>query len=150
MELNKLAKAITGKANVVLKPASAKKLELLRSLGAPEPIISFYECHEPSKCAEIAEARLWPIAHIVEENTNLVPGCDLHRKGFVVFATTAYGDVYCIDLNEKGHPVVLMPHETTFSELSATEIRCARKIVASNFSEFLQRFASGKIDIKPL
>ncbi len=145
-----LARAVATKADVALRPASAEDLARLRALGVPPSVVSFYERFEPAACAEISDVRLWPIAEVVEENTDYVPGCDLHPRGFVVFATTVFGDAYCLDLNEPGPPVTLMSHEVLFSELGPDELGAVRKVVASSFDDFIRHFASGGLDLEPL
>ena len=51
----------------------------------------------------------------MRENFDAVPGVGLLPRGYVVFASTASGESYCIDTNvktqEKCHPVVLFGHE---------------------------------------
>ena len=150
MDLQELAQAIATKADVALRPASASDLAQLRALGAPPTLVAFYELFEPAEGIEFKQVRIWPASRIVEENRDYVPGADLHHHGYVVFATTEYGDTYCFDPSEPGPSVIIMTHEVSFDELAADEIKKYRKVVAADFTDFLQRFLDEQLDIEPL
>jgi hypothetical protein len=97
MEYREAAAQISAKTGVSLRPASGEDLRTLAGLGAPETIQAFYREYEPEAEAELGRVRLWPIADLLLENTDAVPGADLHPHGFVTFASTVYGDAYCFD-----------------------------------------------------
>ena len=78
--------------------ARAEDLKHLVEFGLPPSVIEFFVAHEPLECVEGA-ARLLPLARILEENTDCVPGCNIIKHGYVVFSTTYCGDTYCFDLN---------------------------------------------------
>ena len=126
------------------RSASADDLALLRELGLPPSVIDFFAIYEPAECIEGAE-RLWPIAEIVNENQNFVPGCNIVKFGYVVFSTTGCGDTFCFDLNNQspdGEPrIVFMSHEEDFESMSPQEIHAMANPVADNLLEFLDMFA---------
>ena len=97
--------------------------------------------------------RLQNIFGVIQENTNYVPGADLHQHGLLVFATTIYGDAYCLDMNavngQIDPPVVIMTHEESFDGLDHDTIMSARKRIAENLHDFLRRFLAESLDIEP-
>src|SRR5436853_2493602 len=116
MESFPIVELIARNTGVSFGPATPESLEQLTALGCPADVAAFYALHEPSECAELCGIRLWPIADIVGENTELLPGADLCPRGYVVFATTEFGDAFCLDLNPMPHrqaspTVVVMSHE---------------------------------------
>jgi hypothetical protein len=143
MSPEEIAAAIAAKTKVALRPASAADLEALRALQAPTPVLSFYERFEPADGVEFNRVRLCPIRSILEENHDYVPGADLYPHGYLVFATTLYGDTYCLDLNDPGPPVIIMTHEVTFEGMAPGEIKRYRRRVADDFLQFLERFVAG-------
>ena len=70
--------------------------------------------------------------------------------GFITFATTIYGDVYCFDTSINGTkidaPVVIMTHEVLFEDLDREAIMSARKTVATGFDDWLTQFVAGSLD----
>jgi len=92
--------------------------------------------------------RLWPIKELVVENTRMVPGADLHPRGFLVVATTDCGDAYCVDLKapSANSPVVLYSHDEDWEHADESRLLAFRRVVASSFSDFLADFASGRLD----
>jgi hypothetical protein len=93
------------------------------------------------------------IADIVIENNDAVPGADLVPHGFVTFATTIYGDVYCFDTglqpSRSDAPVVIMTHEVIFEDLEREVIMSTRKNVATGFDDWLARFIARQVDTEP-
>lgn len=153
-EKNRVLAEISSRAKVGLRAASPVSLSRLDALGFPNSVRSFYAQHEPSACAEIENVRLWPADEVARENTEFVPGADLHPRGYAVFATTVFGDAYCLDLNGQERsgliPIVLMSHELGWAQMDADEIRRLRKVVARSFEHWLELFAQGRLDIEPL
>jgi hypothetical protein len=153
MDHRDAAARIATKTGVSLRPASGDDLHALADLGAPEAILSFYREYEPDTGAELGKVRLWPIADIIVENSDAVPGADLHPHGFVTFATTIHGDAYCFDtagaMSTRDAPVVIMTHEVIFEDLDREVIMSARKRVASGFDDFLSRFVNEALDTEP-
>jgi len=139
---------IAEQTGVAFRPASPFELSKLDALGLPQSVLDFYEAFEPAERAG-EEFRLWPIEHILEENEALVPGCHISKHGYIVFATTLYGDTYCFDLTRPGQvdpPIVLISHEVVDETTTAVELRRLAKPVAKSLYEFLQQFARGEID----
>jgi hypothetical protein len=145
----KLADAIAKRADTPLRPASEDALAQLATLGLPTSVVDFYRVFEPSRYAEIADVRLWPIPEIVAENRDYVPGADLFPHGLVVFASTIFGDAYCFDVAEAGPPVVLMSHEVIFEDMALPRIKALRKQVAPNLETFLEKFLVGSLEKQP-
>jgi len=145
-----VAQAIARSAGTKLRPALPEALDALAHLGVPVAELAFYGSYEPASLAEIGKVRLWPISEVLDENRDYVPGYALQPLGLVVFATTLFGDTYCLDVNEPGCPVVLMSHELDFEEMSAEQVKSLRKRVAANLDDFLERFARGDLDTEPL
>jgi hypothetical protein len=153
MDYKEVATHISSQAGVSLRPASRDDLRTFAELGAPEAVLVFYREYEPEVEVELGHVRLWPITDIVVENTEAVPGADLHPHGFVTFATTIYGDAFCFDTgaaaNKSDAPVVIMTHEVIFEDLEREVIMSARKRVASGFDDFLSQFVNEALDLKP-
>jgi hypothetical protein len=144
---------IAAKSGILLQPANETGIEQLRSLKVPEDAIAFYREAEPAECAEIEKIRIWPIKDVVEENTNYVPGCYIQPHGYVVFATTIFGDTYCFDLNSAESsataPIVLLSHEMVGDETSKEEVGRLAKKIAPDFRRFLEAFVAGELDAEP-
>jgi hypothetical protein len=143
-----LIERITEQTGVTFRPASPFELSKLEALGLPQSVIDFYGAFEPTERAG-EEFRLWPIEHILEENEALVPGCYTSKHGYIVFATTLYGDTYCFDLTAMGRtepPIVLISHEVVSEDTPAAELARLAKPVAKNLYQFLQQFVAGEVD----
>ena len=152
-KLSLLAKEIENRTGVALHPASQKDIAQMKALGAPLDVINFFQRFEPSIGVEISEARLWPIADLVRENTILVPGAYLNPRGFCVIGTTIYGDAFCVDLTgspNNPHPIVIMSHELSWEEMSDSQLRNLIKAVAESFEKYLELFITGQLDLEPL
>jgi hypothetical protein len=144
---------IAQRADVALDGAIATDVARLDALQLPAVMREFHARHSPSECAEIADVRLLTIADVVAENRDFVPGCHLQPLGFAVFATTVFGDVFCVDLSvpDAGEPpIVLMSHELEWDEMSLNSVRRLRKVVAPSFVRWLELFAEGALDLEPL
>ena len=146
---------ITQKTGVAFRPASALTIAALHALGVPEEIVAFYRQSEPSKCIEIGKVRIWPVAHMLKENRDYVPGDYAWPCGYVVFSTTIYGDAHCFNLRavpKTGAPIVLIAHdlEPKDDEMKREDLAKLAKPIAHSFEVFLEAFVSGFLDIKPL
>jgi hypothetical protein len=146
---------IKQKTRVEFRSATAEKMEKLRALGLPEDALTFYRDSEPTRTAEIAKVRLRTIEDIVEENRDYVPGAYTQPCGYVVFATTIYGDAYCVDVRASSGataPIVLIAHdlEPENDEMKREELAKLAKPIAVGFGEFLQKFVAETLDTKPL
>src|SRR6266567_5651618 len=115
-------------------------LEELRVLRVPQEAISFFEKFEPAECAEIEGVRLRPVGEALAENRDYVPGCYVIAHGYVVFATTLFGDAFCFDLNAAqstiGTPIVLVAHDWNWEEITPEAINKLKKPAARNLEEF--------------
>ena len=143
-----LIERITEQTGVTFRPASPFELSKLEALGLPQSVIDFYGAFEPTERAG-EEFRLWPIEHILEENEALVPGCYTSKHGYIVFATTLYGDTYCFDLTAMDRtepPIVLISHEVVSEDTPTADLARLAKPVAKSLYQFLQQFVAGEID----
>ena len=89
---------------------------------------------------------------LIENLGDCGPGCDVFPNGFVVFATMD-GDGFCFDvMNEKETRIVLFGHEEPLDFYANRDelLEEKGKIVASNFTEFLQRCLDETLDREPL
>ena len=149
MNYSDLAKEIGTQTDIELRPAEELTLKRLHALGVPQSVLDFYRSYEPIKCAEIEGVRLWPIADVLEENEKYVPGADIVSRGFIVFATTVFGDAYCFDISQAQSPIVLLSHEVSYEGMEAKQIRTFAKPIAPTFDGFLASFVAGTLDIDP-
>lgn len=136
------------------KSVKESELTKLKDFGFPESLLEFYRYHSPFKIIESdteEPIRIYPALGIIDENRNCIPGCDISPKGFVVFATTVYGDAYCFDLNANkiDPPVLLVGHEIMYEGCSENEIRESGVAVADNLLQFLERFRNNELIIDP-
>lgn len=153
MDYAVVAKQIADLSGTNLGAAERESLTALMELGAPRALLRFLADFEPQSEAEIGKVRLLPIADVLVENTEGVPGADLRPHGFVTFATTIYGDAYCFDTGlepaKSDAPVVIMPHEVVFEDLDGETIMATRKTVATGFDDWLTQFIAGSLDTEP-
>ena len=145
---------IKQKSKVDFRPASQAGLDALRALGVPENALAFYQDSEPATCAEIDDVRLWPISDVLGENRDFVPGCYIQPLGYIVFATTVFGDAFCFDWNPANSsataPLVLIAHDLDWNEIKREEIANLAKPIAPSFESFLIAFVAETLDIEPL
>jgi hypothetical protein len=148
-----LAKAISRQSGVAVHPAAPELLSALQELHAPDSAVAFFREFEPAECAEIDGVRLWPVKEVLAENKDYVPGCFIIQHGYVVFATTLFGDAFCFDTNEgrtqEATPIVLIAHDWDWDEISPEAISRLKKATAPNFEAFLRAYVDGTLDIQP-
>ncbi|MCB2231538.1 SMI1/KNR4 family protein [bacterium] len=153
MSYESIAQRIEILSGVKLAPAKPEDIEYLESIHMPPELVDFYRSYEPQTYAEIESVCLDPVREIREEIADYVPCCEIFPLGYLFFASTEYGDAFCIDSNvidDAGRsPVVLMTHETDFEGMSSEEAARHRKESADNFEDFLNRFVEGTLDIEP-
>lgn len=143
-----LAMHIALKTRTEFSPAEIADLDYLRSLCLPPSVIDFYTKYEPKGCAE-GQVRLLSIDDIRRENSELTPGAYVSPLGYVVFATTFCGDVYCFNINQQrdGEPeIVLISHEVVEEGISSDDAAKIAKPVAKNLSDFLKKFIDNQLD----
>ena len=155
-----LVDEIRKKSKVPFRYADPEELKQFRLLGAPKDAISFFEEHGPSgDCAEINKVRLLPIEEILglAENSSFVLGTDIQLQplGYLVFATTVYGDAFCFATNgaanARSAPIVLLAHDWELDESTLrTRLAELAKPVADSFDEFLQAWVEERLDLHPL
>jgi hypothetical protein len=145
-----LVKKIEQESGVKLIPASKDSINKLELFKLPEEILNFYSEYEPSETAEINFIRLHTINDLFDENTDYVPGVDISKKGYIVFASNSYGDAYCFNLNEsfwknEQIQIVLLPHDVRFEDMNEKDIFKYCTIVASSFYDFVLKFANKEL-----
>ena len=134
---------ISEECGVAFRAASSADLGKLRQLSLPESVVDFYAAHEAAEVVE-GQVRLWPIAHILEENRGLIPGYYICPHGFVVFATT-----YCFDVSKvrsTGPGIVLVSHDMISEATTPEEMSGLAKPVSGNLLQFLESFVRDELD----
>ena len=149
-----LGEEISRKSEVPLRPAAPESLSALQRLGIPNEAMPFFSEFEPTQCAEIDGVRLWPVQEMVAENADYVPGCYIVQYGYVVFATTLFGDAFCFDRNTNpqrdGTPIVSISHDGyDWDHVTSEEIAKLTKPIASDFKAFLRAYVDETLDIEP-
>src|SRR5262249_5189873 len=84
-----------------------------------------------------------------------VPGCYAQPCGYVVFATTLYGDAFCFDTKagvDTSSPIVLIAHdlEPDNEHMNREDLQKLAKSISHNLDIFLGAFVSETLDIAPL
>jgi hypothetical protein len=150
----RLLQRIREKAGTKLRLGPPKQLNELAKFGLPDDAESFYAKAEPEECAEINNVRLWPISEVIAENTKFVPGIYIQPMGYVVFATTIFGDAFCFatdgNYEAQSAPIVLIAHDLERDEIKREELAKLAKPIAPDLGTFLEMFVGEKLDIEPL
>jgi hypothetical protein len=131
--------------NPEFHPANAAELRILKSLQLPDSIELFYEEFAPNEKLGVwgidRDCVLLPIPGI-EWYSNSYDG--LTRNGYITFATTCDGNVYCFDLAAGGQsrdiPIYLLSHEVDYSQTSRDALAGKRKFVVESLLAFLMYF----------
>jgi len=138
-----------------IRPATAADLKRAERAGFPRELLRFYGKYEPDPRHSYVELeqRLYSIKRSLQENRECTPGVGLFPHGYIVFAGTTCGDVYCIDTNVKDkrgiHPIVLFGHGAIDESTDLKYIQRSRVEVASSLDDFLRGFASGRLVVEP-
>ena len=82
-----------------------KKLSDLFSDTIPDMLAETYRKHVPAEDAESGEIVFYGIKRIIEENTDYVPGANIHPFGLYTFASSLNGDSIFFDSNDPLFPV---------------------------------------------
>lgn len=134
-----------------IRPANPRDLKRAEKAGFPRELVHFYKRYEPDPADDYIELRqrIYSIARALRENRETLPGAGLYPHGFVVFAGTASGDVYCFDTNvttERGlHPVILFGRKLMDQSPDLIYIWASRVEVASSLDDFLLEFSTGQL-----
>jgi hypothetical protein len=138
-----------GQPTVRFGQAKPEALAWLAAQGVPQSVRQFYETAEPDKAIDSEGVYLIPIAKMIDENTNVVPGVVASKYGYIVIAQTISGDAYCVNTHcqdEDGQPpICLVSHDRLGSEATLNELRSNNRVVTQSFHQFLQRFAAGTL-----
>ena len=144
----KILSAATG---IQFQRASEDDISRLTCLGIPSEVLKYYVRYVPANTVEY-RIRLWSVDELIEENTELLPGCCTSKYGYIVFASTLNGDAYCFDLNkcdsDNDPQIVLISHETIFEDTVRIEIAQCAIPVAQNLWEFLRMLTEDSASLK--
>jgi len=144
---------IANRTGGVLRDGTEVEINKLRILGLPDSVLKFYSSCSPEGCIE-EQVRLWSPLKVIEENTDLVPGCYVSKLGYVVFSSTLSGDAYCFDLTSLSDNdsvrIVLISHEIDDELLQELEPDDYVKPIADDLVSFLKQFEAGTLDEEPL
>jgi SMI1/KNR4 family protein SUKH-1 len=147
--VHSLAKRLSDYTNCPFEAASKGDLAKLRKLNLPKQVIDFYRESAPIRSAH-GQVRLCSIADIVVESRDGVPGLYSTPMGYVVFATSEYGDAYCFNLNncdsDDDPEIVLISHEMVDDQTTPEQMARLAKPVAQNLTDFLEKFLEDQID----
>jgi len=164
--IQSLQQALKQAGEQQLRPARARSLELAVQSGLPAELIEFYRENEPQSddfigCVGLGsdqpdepERILFTLARTLEDTFYEPPGSALFPLGYVTFAGTGSGDVYCLDTNvttsSGGHPVTLFALETIHEDTDPGYIHESRLVVADSLEDFLVKFVDGSLEDMPL
>jgi hypothetical protein len=146
--------AISEATHMRFGPADAGDLQLLRDMGFPETVVDFYAKYEPQPPespddpAANSPIRLLSIRGMVSESTILEPGATLAPFGFVVLATTKFGDAILFDgrVEDADEPtIVRASHESVYGNVDEASVDSIVEAVAPTLSIFLEQLANGEI-----
>ena len=126
------------------KPEQAE-LNYLKSLNLPGDVVNFYSQYSPVDTIEINKIRLLPIAEIINENTNYIPGYILSPLGFCVVASTIEGDVYCIRNSTNDYDIVIASHDEIYEGQSMDETLNGTKPITKTFGDFINAFVQQEL-----
>lgn len=114
----------------------------LRELNIPDYFVDFVIDFEPVRRTFIGNVRLLPIAEIIEENKDYVPGADVYPLGFTVFASTITGDAFCFHMNANNklneHDIYLVSHEELFENKDANFVISKSDFVTDSFVNLIE------------
>ena len=148
---NAVDKVIKEDLGYTFKPADPKDLEKLAQYNLPKDIIDFYRHFEPHDHEDGGPVRLLKIKGIIEENTDYIPGCQISKLGFIVFATTLCGNAICFNLNKTINNEITIAHVghgedysdwTPENVLDEEDSWSHNKTICQSFYEFLTYFAN--------
>lgn len=134
-----------------IQPAKPSDLKRAERAGFPRDLVRFYKRYEPDPNSGYIELkqRIYCIARALRENLETLPGAGLYAEGFVVFAGTTSGDVYCFDTNvetERGlNPIILFGRNLMDESPDLVYIWYSRVEVASSLDDFLLKFSAGEL-----
>jgi hypothetical protein len=128
-------------------PASEEDLQQASLFGLPEVLVDFYRENAPDpKDGRVElDQRIWSLQNAMTENREYVPGAYLFPLGYVVFASSKFGDAYCMDTvhtsSSGEYSIVLFPHDVIEEGSSLEDVERYRLTVATNLEDFLRKFA---------
>ena len=138
-KMKQLIKKLTKEEFRIPDEANVKKL---RELNIPDYFVDFLIDFEPVRRTFIGNVRLLPIAEIIEENKDYVPGADVYPSGFTVFASTITGDAYCFNMNTKNeineNDIYLVSHEESFENEDVNFVISKSVFVADSFVNLIE------------
>ncbi len=113
---NRLDELISSANGIEFKetmPEDFEKLKKLYNGKMPDTLSDYLKKHMPADDVRLHAGKAfvyYGIERIIEENTDAVPGCNLHPRGLYTFASLENGDSICFDSNDPAYPVYLCSH----------------------------------------
>ncbi|MFI8715455.1 SMI1/KNR4 family protein [Brevibacillus brevis] len=143
--LKELMTRISNQTGVEFVQASEEKIAKLESLNLPEDFINYFLSYNGKREFDLGDLRVYSIDDVLMENYEWVPGRDVSKCGYIVFAANLGGDVYCFDLSKEGieytldnTPIVMFDHEEDFEIMSKQQVSEYAEKIADNLVMFLQ------------
>ena len=110
-DYNKFLEGLEGIEFVKTSDEDIARLKELFSDKIPEILLETYAEHVPADDVEFGDFVFYGIDRIIEENSDYVPGANIHPFGLFTFASTFDGDSICFDSNNSAYPVYQCSHE---------------------------------------
>ena len=113
---NRLDELISSANGIEFKetmPEDFEKLKKLYNGKIPDTLSDYLKKHMPADDVRLHAGKAfvyYGIEEMIEENTDAVPGCNLHPMGLYTFASLENGDSICFDSNDPSFPVYLCSH----------------------------------------
>jgi len=113
---NRLDELISSANGIEFKetmPEDFEKLKKLYNGKIPDTLSDYLKKHMPADDVRLHAGKAfvyYGIERIIEENTDAIPGCNLHPMGLYTFASLENGDSICFDSNDPAFPVYRCSH----------------------------------------
>ncbi|NRS49727.1 SMI1/KNR4 family protein [Brevibacillus sp. HB2.2] len=143
--LKDLMTTISHITGVEFVQASKEEIAKLESLNLPEDFTNYFSQYNATRVFDLGDLRIWSIADVLIENYELVPGRDVFKYKYIVFASNSLGDAYCFDLSKEGieytldnTPIVKLDHEEDYEIMNKQQVSEYAEKIADNLVMFLQ------------
>ena len=145
-----LLERIASEANAEFGPVSADELAILQNVGFPDSLLEFYAHYAP-RSAGIGNVHLAPVADILIDNTDVIPGCVVARLGYLSFARTISGDPYCFDIHHIAPDgtarVAFFDHEVLGEDATEEDVLRHSVPIADDLYQFLEKFLADDLHL---
>ncbi|HSI82340.1 MAG TPA: hypothetical protein VK970_01080, partial [Candidatus Methylacidiphilales bacterium] len=139
-------------------PHELGALRLMQQLGMPPALVKFYSQLNPAGTIEIGRVQMHAVSEMKERNTSAFPGIHLFKAGYIVFASTVNGDLYCFDTTQDKEGADLMhisiqlfshEPEADLKGMNAAQLSEFGTTVAHHLEEFLAKMLRGTLQTDP-